>query len=189
MQTETSSFVSSIVPTECLDLLEQLLRRNPNTFYHSMRVGQLATQVAMTLTQDLSFIVNTCIAGVCHDVGKLYIPDKILHKDGRLTATERGIIDTHAHKGWEITPFLPEAIREAIRLHHANYCELDNCFCIAGIIHVCDVYDALSHKRSYKDPLSHKQCMEILRNDSGTSFDPVVVEMLDISMSRKETHS
>lgn len=154
-----------------------------------MRVGQLATQVAMTLTQDLSFIVNTCIAGVCHDVGKLYIPDKILHKDGRLTATERGIIDTHAHKGWEITPFLPEAIREAIRLHHANYCELDNCFCIAGIIHVCDVYDALSHKRSYKDPLSHKQCMEILRNDSGTSFDPVVVEMLDISMSRKETHS
>ena len=129
-----------------------------------------------------------------HDIGKIGIPDSILHKPGRLSAEEIEIMKTHTSLG-------ANAIREAesqlgmkvgflgcvyeIALgHHEKWdgtgypCRLagTNIPISAGLMALADVYDALISRRVYKPAMSHEQASIIIIGGKGTQFDPDVVD-------------
>jgi putative two-component system response regulator len=129
-----------------------------------------------------------------HDVGKIAISDNILNKPGKLTPEEFEIMKTHTTIGVEAIKRIEQNAAEHAFLHHAKL--------IAGTHHekwdgsgypqglsgediplegrlmaIADVYDALISARPYKIPLNTQDAQDIIREGSGTHFDPVLVEV------------
>ncbi|HEY9163620.1 MAG TPA: HD domain-containing phosphohydrolase [Magnetovibrio sp.] len=131
-----------------------------------------------------------------HDVGKVGIPDAILLKPGKLTDEEFVIMKTHAHLGADAllvaerelgsNSFLRYA-REIAHSHHEKWDGSGYPQGLSGqqipicgrLMAVADVYDALISKRVYKPAFSHDKAMGILREGSGTHFDPDIIAALD----------
>jgi len=130
-----------------------------------------------------------------HDIGKVAIPDKILLKPGRLTEEEFEIIKQHTVLGAQIlndamadlgdtSSFLMVA-REIIITHHEwwngrgyPYHISEEQIPISGrLMAIADVYDALISERSYKAAMTHKEAVDIIVNDAGTHFDPILVDL------------
>jgi putative two-component system response regulator len=128
-----------------------------------------------------------------HDVGKIKVSDVILNKPGKLTDDEFAVIKQHCDNGEQIIKkiikdakedsFLFHAMRFASS-HHEKWNGGGYPKGLSGediplegrIMAVADVYDALVSDRPYKKPFTHEQAMEIIKNDSGTHFDPKIVE-------------
>jgi len=133
-------------------------------------------------------------AAPLHDVGKVGVPDGILLKPGRLTDDEWEIMKTHSEIGAETlrevrrkyvsNAFVNMGIEIAL-FHHekwdgSGYPEGRSGEAIplsARIMAVADVYDALRTRRPYKEPFSHEESFAILQKDSGSHFDPLLVEV------------
>ncbi len=175
-----------------LELLERLARateyRDDDTGEHAKRVGVNAALVWSELglpTDDTSTILE---AAPLHDIGKVGVPDNILLKPGRLTPEEFEVVKTHTTIGAHILrgsdfPVLQMSERIA-RWHHENWdgsgypdgFSAKNIPIEARIVKVCDVFDALVNERPYKRAWSVEAALEELRNSSGRSADPEVVE-------------
>lgn len=125
-----------------------------------------------------------------HDIGKIGIPDEILLKPGRLTPTEREIMERHVEIGLEIMKNVEEyetlyAGYLLIRDHHENYDGTGYPFKKKGeeihiygrMCKIVDVFDALFSKRIYKDAYPIEKVLEIMKMDRGKLFDP---ELFDI---------
>lgn len=120
-----------------------------------------------------------------HDVGKTKIPEEILNKPGRLTEEERIVIESHTLLGWEILNAIefPWDILPMIRSHHERWdgrgypdgLSGEDIPLSARILHVADVFDALTSTRSYREPLSANDAFELMKQDTG-SFDPDLLE-------------
>ena len=139
------------------------------------------------------FKENVIDAAPLHDIGKINVPDSILCKPGKLTDEEFTIMKTHAAVGGSIIKkvmkIMPQSsyLKEAQRLaefHHEKWNGGGYPHGIAGefiplsarIMAVADVFDALVSKRSYKEPFSFDKAMKIIKEESGTHFDPLVVQ-------------
>ena len=124
--------------------------------------------------------------GKFHDIGKLAVPDHILHKEGPLTAEEREVIEMHPLVGEAILAEIPgfEEVLPAVRHHHERW---DGTGYVDGLkggqiplkaqlISLSDTFDALTEDRPYRKAMSVQQaCQEILRQ-RGRQFDPVLAE-------------
>jgi HD-GYP domain-containing protein (c-di-GMP phosphodiesterase class II) len=121
-----------------------------------------------------------------HDVGKLGIPDNILLKPGKLDTQEFRVMKTHVDKGADIverSSWLKDGI-DVVGYHHEKYAgggyprgiKGEEIPVTARIFAVSDVFDALTSHRPYKKPLSFEETMGILEHDSGTHFDPTVID-------------
>ncbi len=129
-----------------------------------------------------------------HDIGKVGIPDNILLKPGKLTPDEYAIMQTHAEIGRNAimaaeagldtpTSFLRLA-RETAWSHHEKWdgtgypqgLSGDDTMISGRIMAVADVYDALISKRVYKPAFSHEHASSIIKEGSGTQFDPDIVD-------------
>lgn len=148
-----------------------------------------------------SFIANIFQAAPLHDIGKVAIPDAILNKPGRLTEEESLVMRTHAEKGAETlrkvsrehpeNSFLVMGISIA-ESHHERWDGAGYPNGIAGeniplsgrIMAVADVYDALRSPRCYKPAFSHEKAVELIREGSGSQFDP---EMVQVMLEIEET--
>ena len=148
--------------------------RDLETSDHTERVAQLAERMAKALKLEETEIRAIRWGAYLHDVGKFSIPDTILHKQGALTPEERGFIQTHPFVGYNLIrtiPFLPESSRSIVLHHHErwdgrgypNGLKTDSIPLAARIFAVCDVFDALSHKRPYKEAMNLEQTMLELR--------------------------
>lgn len=114
-------------------------------------------------------------AAYLHDIGKVFIPNEILNKAGKLTQQETEIMHTHSELGYELlknTDINPRVLH-LIKNHHQNaqksgYPKVDNKF-IADldlqIVAIADKYSALTEKRSYKPAMSREKALTIIRND------------------------
>lgn len=128
-----------------------------------------------------------------HDVGKIAISDVILNKPGKLTGEEFELIKTHCAEGEYIINRIIGKTKDDGFLRHATMFAgyhhekwngkgyprglTGEAIPLEGrIMAVADVYDALVSERPYKKPFTHKQAVEIISNDSGTHFDPKIVE-------------
>ena len=129
-----------------------------------------------------------------HDVGKIAISDLILNKKEKLTGGEFEIIKKHCEEGERIIDgiinkakedgFLIHAKRFA-GFHHERWdgtgyprrIAKEKIPLEARIMAIADVYDALVSERPYKKPFTHEHAIEIIKNDSGTHFDPKIVEV------------
>lgn len=139
--------------------------------------------------------VNTIYrASPLHDIGKVAIPDAVLRKPGRLTTAEFDLIKTHTVIGAQTLEVVQEQypnnayIRMAldiVRSHHEKWDGSGYPDGLRGeaiplparIVALADVYDALRSKRPYKDPWTPERTVNTIVDDSGSHFDPNVVEV------------
>ena len=182
------------------------LRDPTETGAHVQRVGAFSAEIyerwAINKGIDDEKIKATRdlirLAAMLHDVGKVGIPDAILKKPGKLTDEEFEIIKKHTVYGAKlfssITSELDQMSLEIALSHHEKWNgggypgsipELDesgevkrgqNIPITARITALADVYDALCSRRSYKDAMPEEDAYRIIRENSGTHFDPEVVE-------------
>lgn len=139
----------------------------------------MAIKVAnITQPNNPNFGIEAYIAGYLHDVGKLLIPEEILTAPRKLTPDEKMLIDTHAENGANLLFDMSENIREAIRLHHTNFEDLQEFNLLACILKACDVYDALTSKRCYKDACTVEDSLAIMWKGVNTEFEPYVLNAL-----------
>ena len=148
-------------------------------------------QFSNILTED--YIENMSVAAPLHDMGKIHVPDSILNKKGRLTEEEFTIMKTHTGAGKELLEHASEQIGSfdyleiALQMadsHHEwwngngypNHLVGDEIPLCARIMAVADVFDALVSKRCYKDGMPLEKALSIIKEETGTHFDPVISE-------------
>ena len=168
-------------------LLRQLVQKENNRYALSKE------QIRMITT-----------ASALHDIGKISIPDEILHKPGRLTAEEFAVIKGHSMAGANMLSELPldqkeeplvKTAYEICRWHHERYdgggypdgLKGEEIPVSAQVVALADVYDALTSERCYKDAYSHEKAIEMILAGQCGAFNPLMLEcLLDISSSLKK---
>ena len=164
--------------------------RDAETGEHIQRIGVLCERLALAIGWKPADAEMLRYASAMHDIGKIGVPDRVLLKRGRLNADEWAIIRTHPLTGGEIlagsdNPLLQIA-EQIARTHHERW---DGGGYPAGlrgeeiplagrICSICDVYDALVSKRSYKESWTVRDTLAEIERGSGTRFDPDLVAAL-----------
>ena len=169
-------------------MAQTLDARDTYTAGHSNRVSEysVAIATAMELSPEQIEIIN--IGAKLHDIGKIGIPDAVLQKPGRLTAEEYELIKQHPRIGKRILEKMGrfQTYLPIVELHHENHdgsgyphgLKGDEIPLEARIVHVADVYDAISSDRAYRKSMSMQRVLETLKEGAGTQFDPRVVKAL-----------
>jgi putative nucleotidyltransferase with HDIG domain len=156
------------------------------TTTHSLNVAVLSMGLAESLGCGASEVRGIGVAGLLHDIGKIRIPIEVLTKPGKLTDEERAIMNQHPVDGARIIMQSDEDLGTAAivayehhimlngggypRLHYSRECTM-----ASRLVHVCDVYDALSTTRPYRDAWPSDKTMAYLVERAGTEFDPDLV--------------
>ena len=133
-----------------------------------------------------TFVSEVVHSAPLHDIGKIQVSDAILNKPGKLTDLEYDIIKSHTTQGGDIlrNRILIGKTEDVARSHHERYdgkgypsgLKGEEIPLSARIMAVADVFDALVSRRSYKEPFSFEEAMRIIQEDSGTRFDPAIVD-------------
>ena len=162
--------------------------RDPHTAGHSERVSANSTAMAIAMGLTPSELEIIRIGSKLHDIGKIGIPEAILRKPGKLTTEERMLIQQHCSLGKKIlesvgrfSEFLP-----IVELHHENPdgsgypygLRKDQIPLGVRIVHVADVFDAITSNRAYRPAMPQKQAWKLLLDGRGPMFDSDVVEAL-----------
>lgn len=166
-------------------LLALLLEREPDLHQHIRGVGDLAIGVGRRMGLDAEQIDETARAAELHDIGKMAIPDSVLHKPGPLSDEERRLINQHTIIGERILSWAP-ALRPVARLVRHSHERMDGRGYPDGlrgdeiplgsrIVAVCDAFDAMISERPYSRPRSVESALAELRRCAGTQFDSEVV--------------
>jgi putative two-component system response regulator len=131
-------------------------------------------------------ILDIGVAGLLHDIGKIRIPLEVLTKPGKLTDEERAIMNTHPVDGARVIMQSDEDLGMAATVAYEHHIMLNGggypplhysrqCAMASRLVHVCDVYDALSTTRPYREAWSSDRAMLYLEERAGTEFDPELV--------------
>jgi putative nucleotidyltransferase with HDIG domain len=167
------------------ELSDALESKDPYTRGHSSRVERHSFNIAVALGLSLKEIEVLRKAASLHDVGKMRIPNSVLHKPGKVDDEERALIEEHPVLGaWMVASIGDEQIVRTVRHHHERWDGTGYPDRIAGtdiplfarIIAVADTYDAVTSTRSYRVGGSRKRALDIIRTEAGAQFDPQVVE-------------
>jgi len=163
--------------------------RDTETSAHTIRVGEISALLAQKFGWSSEDVELMRLAAPMHDVGKVGIEDAVLLKPGKLDEKEFSKMKEHAFIGHSIlsqkeTPLLMLA-SEIAHTHHEKHngqgyprgLSGDEIPLSGSIVAVVDVFDALMSERPYKKPFSLEQTLEILNKDSGTHFNPEVINM------------
>ncbi|MGB3366431.1 MAG: HD domain-containing phosphohydrolase, partial [Acidaminobacteraceae bacterium] len=200
--------IFSIVTNTFAELVD---RKDNETGGHILRVIEYSALIAFSLQEHSNpdYIVSKELArdiernASVHDIGKVGIPDNILKKPGKLDAAEWKTMKTHSEIGGDIFLALKESLKgfnkdfyktaEVIaRYHHERWdgtgypegLKSTDIPIAARIIAVCDVFDALTSKRVYKEAFTIEKAVSILKESSATHLDPVLVEVFLSKMDR-----
>jgi|LakMenEpi03Aug12_release.lakeMendotaPanAssembly.Ray.scaffolds.fasta_scaffold437674_1 HD-GYP domain-containing protein (c-di-GMP phosphodiesterase class II) len=161
--------------------------RDLETAGHTNRVVNMAVRLGQQLGLDNVSLEALRQGAFLHDLGKLCIPDAVLHKPARLDQSEWEIMKTHARRGYELAATLPSIRPEAldvIQYHHEHWdgygypARLDGpkIPLLARIFAICDVYDALISPRTYKPAWSPLDAIQEVQQKRSSHFDPLVVD-------------
>jgi len=176
-----------------IELLERLAvtaeLRDDATGEHAYRVGRLASLLAHDFGCDEQTCFMIDLAARLHDIGKIGIPDGILLKPDKLNIAERQIMQTHTTVGAELlaksdVPHMQMA-EEIARFHHEWWNGSGYPFGIGGtavpmvarMTALADVFDALTHRRPYKEAWPIARAMEEIQRARGEQFDPQLTDL------------
>jgi len=176
---------------EVLDRLALVAEfRDDDTNQHAQRVGRSAAAIAAALGLTPEVLELLGPAAALHDIGKIAIPDSILRKPGPLTPGEFAVMQTHTSIGARMLagsrfPVLQTAGTIALT-HHERFDGAGYPAGLAGeaipiegrIAAVADVFDALTSDRVYRPAFGRAVALEMMREESGEQFDPVVLGVL-----------
>lgn len=157
------------------------------TYAHSVNVAVYACVIGYGLKLEEDDLVTLAMASLLHDFGKMSISPDILNKPGRLSPEEYSIMKSHAERSYEMIKKRVEIsaqVKQAVLYHHENEdgsgyphgVEGSELSLYTKILHVADVYDALTSKRPYKPPYSPYEASEYLMGACDIMFDKEVVE-------------
>ncbi len=164
--------------------------KDPYTERHSLEVAEISRLLALALGMgtDAANIIH--IAGHLHDIGKIGVPDAIIHKQGPLTETERLFVRRHPEIGADILRPVQEiaasGICEMVLHHHECYDGNGYPFGIKGeaipmgarIIAVADSLSAMTGTRTYRAAKNFDAALDEIVRCAGTQFDPAIVTVL-----------
>ena len=166
-------------------LIQALEARDVYTRSHSENVTRYAVGIAQALGQGPRSIEIIRRAAMVHDIGKIGLPDTILHKSGALTEDQRAKVQTHALAGVRILQEmrLMELEIPIVRCHHERWDGMGYPEGIAGpaiplgarIISVADTLDAITSDRIYRKSRDLQTALRIIDDESGRQFDPDIV--------------
>lgn len=176
------------------DLLELMVKtieaRDPYTSGHSVRVAQVAGQLARERGLGGRAVEQITTAALLHDVGKIHEDfAPLLRKEAKLDATEKALMQTHPSRSAELVCTISAfqgPVEQAVRHHHENYDGTGYPLGLAGetipigarIIMIADTMDAMTTDRPYRRALSFERVIEELRKFAGQQFDPALVELV-----------
>jgi len=144
-----------------LDYLQELRLYNGDTFQHSLNVAILAGVLGKWLGYEKEKLKNLILAGLLHDIGKLFVPLSILDKPHMLSSWEFEVIKKHPQEGYRLiadSNKVPENVKLGILQHHERMdksgyplgLEGDKIHDYAKIIAIADIYDAMTSDRPYR---------------------------------------
>ena len=154
-----------------------------NTALHSINVAIASVTLGIGIGLSYERLKNLSVGALLHDIGKTRVPINILNKKGKLNENEREIMKKHPRYGYDIIrkdANTTSPVRVIAYQHHENWdgtgypkqLKGEQLYILASIVHICDVYDALISKRTYKKPFSISKTIEILSNGCNKQFDP-----------------
>ena len=190
--------------TETVFALAKLVEtRDDCAGLHIENVGKYCRIISEGLSEEASFYENISkdkffnvitVASALHDIGKVGISDNILNKLGKLDESEFEIMKTHTKIGSEILAYVQKGhlnndyVNMGLKItkhHHERYdgygypdgLKGDEIPLCARIMKLCDVYDALTSERPYKEAYSHERAVKIIQSENYSHFDPIIVEI------------
>jgi putative nucleotidyltransferase with HDIG domain len=170
-----------------LEILSKYLEASDRyTMGHSIRVSQLATEIAIAMQLPRAEIENVKAAALLHDIGKVDVSMDLIQKASSLSTEEKKAVDIHTEKGVNILSSVGNILNEAVpmvKAHHKYYEELGNDKSLpndakigACIIAVADTYDAIITDRPYRAGKTPSKALEEIEKESGKQFHPEVVK-------------
>jgi diguanylate cyclase (GGDEF)-like protein len=175
-------------------LAAALAERDRYTGEHSALVVDMATTVAAALGLDEVEVERIGQAALLHDIGKVGVPDRILHKAGRLAGEEWELMREHPLIGERILRAIPGmgSVARMVRHEHERFDGSGYPDGLAGdaipmgsrIILACDAYHAMTSDRAYRGAMAHDDAVAELVGCAGTQFDPRVVTALVSHLGR-----
>lgn len=161
--------------------------RDDETGEHTVRVAHTSARLAEALGMSKAEFVEIALAAPLHDIGKIALPDSILLKPGALTREEFEQMKTHVRVGAEIlagsSSTLLQVAEQIAATHHERWdgtgypqgLRGDEIPLVGRIVAVADVFDALTHRRPYKEPWPLERAIAEVLAGAGRHFDPEVV--------------
>lgn len=175
-------------------LVNAIDAKDKYTHGHSSRVAEYSRKIAEALGKSEDECQEIYYAALLHDVGKIGIPKEIINKEGKLTKEEYEVIKQHPVVGKQILSSISEYPYLSIGAnhHHERYdgkgypdkLKGDDIPEIARIVAVADAYDAMTSKRSYRDPIPQQKVREEFVKGAGAQFDPefakIMLHLIDL---------
>ncbi len=170
-----------------LDALSSALDlRDRETEGHSRRVVEYTARLAVQIGLDKEMIRNIRRGALIHDIGKIGVPDAVLHKPGQLNVEERKVIELHPQSGYNMLmdiPYLQEEI-EIVLCHQEKWdgtgyprgLKGEEIAIGARLFMIADTFDALLSNRPYRQGRPYEVARKIIEEESGRQFDPKAVE-------------
>ena len=172
-------------------LLETMVKVNQlkqtESGLHAKRISLHAEVLGEKLGLSKDLIDGMKQYAIIHDIGKVIVPADILNKSGKLTPEEFEVMKKHSEFGYEIIKELElgKIAENVARYHHEKWNGKGYPLGLKGeeiplegrVIGILDVYDSMREDKVYKKGLSHQEAIEIIKNESGVSFDPKIVKV------------
>lgn len=168
-----------------VDMLHNMRDYDDSTFAHCLNVGLLSNVSAGWLGLSPAEVEMATACGLLHDIGKLFVPQEIVTKPGKLTDYEYGLIKRHPVEGYQLLKKqnLDPHICNAALMHHERYdgsgyplgikeTQID---AYARLVAICDVYDAMTAARCYRGPLCPFRVVEIFEQEGLQKYDVAYV--------------
>ena len=170
------------------DALERVFSHHPRVAAHSARVGELCRKTAAAMGLSDGEALKVGMAGLLHDIGKLYIDEALLDKPGTLDNPEWTIVRAHSEKGRDILAAVEglSDLADCVYEHHEWFngkgyphgLQGESISLFARIIAVADAYDAMTSDRGYRRRFNNAEAVAELNKFAGTQFDPLVVRAI-----------
>ena len=161
--------------------------RDKETEGHSRRVTETTLKLALAMNVSDEELEHIRRGAILHDIGKMSIPDEILHKPGKLTAEERKTIEEHPDTAYKLLSPIP-FLKKALVIPYSHHEKWDGTGYPQGlkgndipfaarIFAVADVWDALGSNRPYNQAWPREKIIRHFVEQSGKHFDPVIVNV------------
>jgi HD-GYP domain-containing protein (c-di-GMP phosphodiesterase class II) len=185
--------------TSLICAFNQLLDlKDLNTGVHSTRLAEWALHVAGELGLDENLRSDIEVAALLHDIGKIGIPDAILHKPAKLSSEEYSLMKKHPEYGWAVLRHVPRMERASLMIlhHHESFdgkgypagLEGEEIPIGSRIVSVIDAFDAMVSSRPYREGLPFEEAERRLLQARGTQFDSRVIDIF-LPLARAEMTS
>jgi len=168
-------------------IIKILSLHNPYTNEHSINVAKVSVQIAEKMGITDEEVNNVYWSAMVHDIGKILIPEEILDKKGKLTEAEYEIVKKHPVWGYETlnTDKSLNKLAKNVLHHHERWdgkgypqgLARKDIPLISRIIAIADTYDAMTSDRPYRKAICKELVLQEIKNNSGTQFDPEIVEI------------